>query len=312
MRIDFSTGKRGLFYDSSEAIDFLKQFEVKNITTQPERLTVRSEGNSLYLVIFDGMIREYKIRRSFLEKLLKWYSFPVRQLEFFDIDTITSICNDYIINIKAKHVNIKIEDNEALTITSDHFTEVSDVELINRLDKLNIETIYIDDFSTKVRINERYRIKPFKGDEFGIGMLVTNSETGFSAVKIHDFLLRYVCSNGAYVAEDQNNVKFFHYNLFVQDVFDRIETMIENIDARGNKIEERIRQMNTLATKENIISLNKEIMRATAIKMLNDVIDSDRMPTKYELFNIITERAKEFQFGLRTRIETIAGSLIQL
>lgn len=310
MRVSFSEGKCEQFWNAIEAVDYLHSFKTSTRTVEPETIFIRNDNKSMYLVILDGTTSEYKIRRSFLEKLLKWYSFPVRQLEYFDIDTITALCNDYIINIKAKYVNIKVEDSEALTITSNRFSEVSDIELIRQLNSQGIERIFIDDYCTSIRIEEKYKITPFRGDEFGMSLLVSNSETGFSAVRIRDFLLRYICSNGAYIHENKNDVKFYHYNLFVQNVFDKINAMMEDIELRGRRIEQRIKRMEEPVSKADVISINKEILRSTAIKMLNDIIDGDRMPTKYELFNLLTDRAKEFKFGIRTKIETIAGNLV--
>lgn len=310
MRVLFPEGKLGQFTEAEEAIDYLESFNSYNRQVEPEKIFVRNDNKSLYLVIFDGSTHEYKIRKAFLEKLLKWYSFPIRQLEYFDIDTITAMCNDYIINIKAKYVNIKIEDGEALTITSDKFSDVNDLDLIYHLKKQGIERIFIDDYNTSIRIEEKNRIMPFKGDEFGMSMLISNSETGFSAVRIRDFILRYYCTNGAYLSESNSDQKFYHYNLFVNDVYTRINEMLKDVKIRGKRIEKRIKRMEEPISKENIINVNKEIIRNTAIKLLNDIVDTDRKLTKYELFNLITDRAKDFSFSLRTRIETIAGELI--
>ncbi|KAF0147643.1 MAG: hypothetical protein FD143_3022 [Ignavibacteria bacterium] len=311
MRVLFPEGKNACFSGAVEAIDYLHSFNTKTILIEPEKIFVRNEDKALYLVIFDGSTYEYLIRRSFLEKLFKWYSFPIRQLEYFDIDTITAMCNDYIINIKAKYVNIKIEDGDALTITSEKFSDVNDIELIQNLDTQGIERIFIDDYTTSIRIEEKFRMKPFRGDEFGMGMLISNSETGFSAVKIKDYLLRYVCSNGAYIHETNSTAKFYHYNLFVQSVFDKVNAMLEDIEVRGGKIEARIRKMEEPISSESILQINKNITRATAIKLLNDVIDTDRTLSRYELFNLITERAKAFDQTRRMIIEGIAGNLVE-
>ncbi|MBX3007636.1 MAG: DUF932 domain-containing protein [Melioribacteraceae bacterium] len=310
-RMEFPTGKSESFRDGADAIDFLRWNNTENIIAAPESLAIKHDNRSLYLTVFENnKIREFPIRRAFLEKLLKWYSFPIRQLDYFDIETVAMICNDYLMNMKSNTVAIKIEWGDALTIKSDKYVEVSDLELISNLKRLNIESVLIDDYTTTIKVEEMKKIKPFPGDEFGMGLSVQNSETGFSAVRIKDFLLRYVCTNGAYVANPNSEHRFYHYNLFVQDIYDRIDIMINEIGWRAEKLERRIQKMETPVHEQTVAKINKDIFHRTAIKLLNDVISTDRTLTFYELFNLITERAKEFDYTKRRLIEEVAGRMI--
>lgn len=312
MNLKFPEGKSSVFKDGKEAVDYLSSFRTETIETEPDRLKIIHYQNHLYLELYDGKIHQFPIRESFFMKLLKWFSFPIRQLDLLDNETITSICNDYLLNIKSSKVFIKLEDSEALTITSSKFSEVLDIDLINKVIPLGINKLFIDDYNTNILVEEKCKIVPFPNDVFGFGLSIMNSETGFSAIHLNDFLFRYICSNGAYIKEPGHENKFYHYNLFVPDVFKRLEELINNINYRAKIIETKLRGMASPIKKSEIFSINKEIFRNTAIRLLNDVIDSDTQITKYDLMNLITERAKELPFGLRTKIETIAGNLINL
>lgn len=312
MNLKFPEGKSSFFNNGKEALDYLTSFHTETIETEPDRLKIIHYQNHLYLELYDGKIYQFPIRESFFMKLLKWFSFPIRQLDFLDNDTVTSICNDYLLNIKSSKVFIKLEDSEALTITSSKYSEVLDIDLIKEVIPIGIKKLFIDDYNTNILVEEKCKIVPFPNDVFGFGLSIMNSETGFSAINFRDYLFRYICSNGAYIKEDGDENKFYHYNLFVPDVFNRLKDKINNINYRALTIEKKIREMETPINKSEIFSINKEIFRNTAIRMLNDVIDSDSRITKYELMNLITERAKGLPIGLRTKIETIAGNLINI
>lgn len=46
------------------------------------------------------------------------------------MDTVTSLCNDYLLHIKADKVRMKTENEEELTIVSDRYNDFPDLEVI--------------------------------------------------------------------------------------------------------------------------------------------------------------------------------------
>src|SRR5664279_5107785 len=82
----------------------LRDVPRESLEVNPANLSVKHDGKYLMLQVVNGKVREYPIRKSFLHKLLKWYSFPVHQLQRMSIDTVTSLCNDYLLNIKSDNV----------------------------------------------------------------------------------------------------------------------------------------------------------------------------------------------------------------
>ena len=311
MKMNFTRGKDDAFRDSVSALEHISSLEHTNLKINPECLHVINDGKTLYLEIFNGKVKQFQMRQSFMLKLLKWFSFPSHQLDILDIDTVTSILNDYLLAIKRIYVNVKLEYEEALTITSDKYCEVEDTEVIKRLDPTSIDHIYFTDFSTYIRTKTKFDIQPFKGDTFGVGLNIVNSETGFKAFQINNYLLRYVCSNGAYVTDYEDDKKYYHYDLFVPDIYDIISSKVESLKERALEIETKLKNLTGELKKSELHKIILNIHKKIGIKFLGDVLENDRLPTKYELFNIITDRAKDFTMSKRILIEEIAGNILE-
>lgn len=310
MRIKFPTGKDEYFRGVKPAIEFMKSVKRENIQISPDLLHVNHDGKSLYLEIFDKGVKQYPMREAFLLKLLKWFSFPSHQLKILDIDTITSVLNDYLLAIRRHSVIIKIEEEDALTITSTRFSDVEDSQILRRLEPLDIDIVYFTDFCSRFRTKTKFDITPFPDDVFGVGLNIVNSETGFKAFQINNYLLRYVCSNGAYVKDFEDDVKYYHYDLFAPGVYEMIDYKVNNIQEKVDALRNNLTGMKTDLKRDEVQKLNQVIFNKIGVKLLADLLENDRMPTKYELFNIITHRAKEFQLAQRILIEEIAGEMV--
>ncbi|PKL82440.1 MAG: hypothetical protein CVV24_10105 [Ignavibacteriae bacterium HGW-Ignavibacteriae-3] len=310
MRTVFPRGKDEYFLNKSEAMDFLGALNIENIKIEPDRLHVSNDGKLIYIDFLDKRIRQLPVRESFLYKLLKWYSFPAHQLRLLDIETVTSLLNDYLLAMKNKYVNVKIENGEALTITSERFTEVEDVELLKKINGDSIDSIYFTDYETSIRTKTQFKVIPFPEDEFGVGLNIVNSETGFKAFQINNYLLRYVCSNGSYVKDHEDDIKLSHYDLFRQDAFSLLEHKMRSVNDKADQISSKIKAADHVISVEKIKEVNKEIQRKLGIELLKGLILSDRQMTMYELFNIITDRAKDFPMYQRILLERIGGQLL--
>jgi len=307
----FVSGKNELFKNADFALDNIKSAQRENIKTSPEQLHINNDGKMLYLEVFNGKVKQFPMRESFMLKLLKWFSFPSHQLKILDIDTITSVLNDYLLAIKRFYVNVKIEWGEALTITSDKYCEIEDGQIIKRLDPNSIDMIYLTDFASFFRTKTKFDIAPFPDNVFGVGLNIVNSETGFKAFQINNYLLRYVCSNGAYVKDFEDDIKYYHYDLFAPSVYEMIDYKVNNIQEKVDTLKNNLMSMKTDLKRDEVQKINQVIFNKTGVKLLIDILEKDRMPTKYELFNIITHRAKDFELSKRILIEEIAGSMVK-
>ncbi len=291
-------------------IDYLKSRELLKKEVNPSSLRIENEGKLLILQLMNGRMKEYPIRKAFLYKLLRWYKFPINQLFKLSLDTISSICNDYLMNIKRNKVILKIENQEALSILSPDYNEITDIEVINEVTKLGVRNISRNDFFLSIKTEDKIKIQPVKGDDFGIGINITNSETGFRSLKVSHFLLRYICSNGAYskISAEEDNFKH-HYGKVNLKKF--LNTHIKKAEESRKQLIEKLIESNNI-----ILNTSKEFY----IKKLEPILgkkeatslfsDFSQYQTLYELFNSITLKAKNYDLSKRYFLEGFAGDML--
>jgi hypothetical protein len=290
-------------------IDYLKSRETNKIEVNPANLKVVNGGRFLVLQVMNGKIREYPVRRTFLYKLLRWYGFPLSQLMKLSTETITSICNDYLMNIKRNKVIVKTEKDEALSILSPDYNEITDLDIISKVAELGVRNISRNDFLMSIATEEKIKTEPVPGDECGIGLNIVNSETGFRALTVSHYILRYICSNGAVARISDDDDKRYHYgnedlNLFL------------NEKVKKAAVERKILIDKLLLLNDKKISNSKEYY----IKKIDPVLgkkeatiffdDFSNELTQYELFNLITSNAKRYELSKRYFLESFAGEII--
>lgn len=294
-------------------IDFLESRKIENIETSPSNLKIVGEGNSLHLRIMNSSVKEYSIRRAFLYKLLRWFKFPTSLIYNLSVETISSICNDFLINIRSDSVFVKIENGQALTILSKKYNEITDLEILNNLSFIGIDKISRNDFFMSVNTEEKYKIKPFPGDDFGLGINILNSETGFRALTVKQFLFRYYCSNGAYTSiSDDNDIKRYHYGN--DDLQKFLSDKINKVKENKVSLLEKLLKLNSYPVDEEKL---KNVEKGIAIVLGSEkakkfLKDFNPNETMYDLFNYITQRAKVFDLSKRYFLENFAGEMLNI
>jgi hypothetical protein len=292
-------------------IDFLKSRQLEKIEISPSRLKLVEAGRNLILQIMNGTVKEYPVRRTFLYKLLRWHYFPIYKLRDFSIETIASICNDFLLNISRETIIVKIENKEALSIVSPNYNELLDIDVIEDVIELGISSISRNDFFMSIDTVEKFNITPFPGDDFGISVNVTNSETGFHALTVKNFVLRYVCSNGAYtpIASDDGEKSKYHYGK--DDLKDFLSSNIQKALEHRASILEKILRLKNTNNEEDFDNVKNRISKLLGKEGADKFFkEFDTNSTLYDLFNFITERAKNFSLSRRYFIENLAGELL--
>lgn len=116
----------------NEVYDYLSGVKRDKIMVNPAKLRLSNKEsnttNNIHLLVNNGGVKRYEIRKTFLHKLLRWYHLPTSIIPKLRTDTLVEVCNDLFANIKSSSVNIKFEDGEALTITSTNYTDIPDIE----------------------------------------------------------------------------------------------------------------------------------------------------------------------------------------
>lgn len=294
-----------------EVIDYLQDLSRVKLALNPANLKIKLDGKSLMLRVMDKGVNDYPIRKSFLYKLLKWYSFPMNQLYRLSNETVISICNDYLMNINREFVNVTLEKGEALTITSPDYNEITDLEVIQKCTDLGVRTVSRNDFMLRITTEERFKFEAVKGDKCGIGLNVINSETGFRTLSIAHFVMRYVCSNGAIVRIVSNANERVHYGHKAYELQEFLDEQIELALISQKEVADSIKDLSNKPAAEFINSLNKRIEsflgKNESKNFFGELKDG---ATLYDLFNIATNKAKKYDLGKRVLLENLAGDLI--
>ena len=297
--------------DPGVVAEYLSATPRECLDVNPSNLSVKHDGKYLMLQVVNGKVREYPIRKSFLFKLLKWYSFPVNQLQRLSMDTITGLCNDYLLNIKADNVRVKTENGQALTIVSNKYNDFPDLEVIERCRGLGIDKISRSDFVLRIYTHEKFKTEPVPGDACGFGLNIINSETGFGALSITHYILRYVCTNGAVAPVEGADDSKVHYGNREGALEFFLNEQIRKAFESRFKLVKFLRESTGLKAEGfvKLIGLKVErlIGRRGWMEMLEGLGESG---TKYDLFNLITDKAKEFGVGQRLYLERVAGEMI--
>jgi hypothetical protein len=85
---------------------------------------------------------------------------------------------------------------------------------------------------------------------------------------------------------------------------------VESLKERAIEIEIKLKNLTGELNKSELHKIILNMHRKIGVKFLIDLLETDRLPTKYELFNIITDRAKDFSISKRILIEEVAGGFI--
>ncbi len=294
-----------------EVINYLQDLGREKLRLSPANLKIKSDGKFLMLSVMDKGVGDYPIRKSFLYKLLKWYSFPMNQLYRLSNETLISICNDYLININREFVNVTIEKGEALTITSPEYNEITDLEVIKKCADLGVRTVSRNDFMMRITTEEKFKFEAVKGDNCGIGLNVINSETGFRTLSIAHFVMRYVCSNGAIVRIDNEANERVHYGYKENELQEFLDEQVELALLKQKEVADSIKDLSKKPASDFITSVNRKVESYLGkYESKNFFSELRKEATLYDLFNVVTDKAKKYDLAKRVLLENLAGDLI--
>lgn len=290
--------------------NYLETVERSSQDVNPSNLKIINYGCNLILQVMNGRIKEFPVRRTFLYKLLNWYKFPVNQLYRLSLDTIASVCNDYLMNIKRKYVTIKFEKQEALTLLSPDYNEISDLEVIKSIVGMGARNISRNDFFISITTEDKVKTEPVPGDVCGVGLNIVNSETGFRALSVSHYILRYICSNGAVVKISDDDNQRYHYGNENLSAF--LKEKVDNAKADRELLISKLKTLNDnkiTRTKEYYL---KKIGTVLGPQEASDFLsDFNEQLTQYELFNLITSNAKRYDLSKRYFLESAAGEMVK-
>ncbi|MBL7127540.1 MAG: hypothetical protein ISS16_00980 [Ignavibacteria bacterium] len=298
-------------------LEELNSLQREKITVDPTKLKLKDDKDRLLLQVTNGSVKHYPVRRAFLYKLLKWYWFPTRLIYKLSTESIVSVCNDFLLNIKSDQVNVKIENDEALTITSMKYTDITDREILEMCVPFDIGSVSRSDFCMRMYGQKLLNAAPVVDDKCGFGFNILNSETGFRALGVYHYILRYICTNGA-IAPVNGSSTYVHYDKSKKNILESLKKNLDKLEDSKLIIIKQLGRMQYAGGRKYLSNIKKSLEALLGLKETNNFVEkfemslSKKEQTKYDLFNYITNRAKLYDFGKRIAIEEIAGKLISL
>jgi hypothetical protein len=286
-------------------INYLRNLKVRQLDVSPSNLQITCDGRNFKLKVLGKNNHECPVRRSFIYKLLRWYSFPVRQVERLSGETLASICNDYLLNIKRDYVTVKFEDDFAVTVTSPGYNEITDLEVIKRVSSWGIGTISRNDYLMRITTVHKDKFQPVRGDDCGAGLSVINSETGFHALTVGFFIFRYICSNGAIAKIREKNENKVHYGNKPDELSVFLNDRMHEATKRRGKVISRLKIIS-----ERPASESEDMIRKVRSQLGRKHLQETDGMTQYDLFNYITSHAKNYPLSKRIYLESLAGELV--
>lgn len=295
--------------ETGEARDFLMSRKLQFHVVAPADLRVRHDDKMLWLQIMNGDVREYPLRQCFILKLLRWYAFPTERMFRFSIETIASVLNDHLMTIKSGDVIVTVENGDALTITSRGYSRMSDLDVLEQCAKLNIRSVSRTDYMLRIYSQVEREVQPVPGDVCGFGWNVFNSETGFRKLSVTHFLLRYICSNGAVVREESGTGRA-HYGMKSEALAEFLRAQLGRMTAGRENIISRLTKSASDRIAPDDDGLRKDLARLLGPRGKEIAESLENSPTRYEIFNMITEEARSLQSGRRLQLEEFAGEFL--
>jgi hypothetical protein len=296
---------------AEEVIDFLQSRDQRKIELSPKKVGIVNNDGLLFVRILTSKNEEYPIRTSFLKKLLKWNSLPEDFVNKISNELFIQVINETLQNFKSWYVDIHLENGEAKTVTSKLYSEVSNLEIYEVIKDLEISKISHNDYITRFYTKKKFEATPIVNDTCGFGFDIVNSETGFAALAVDHYILRYLCTNGATAPINMYQWKQEHYAKEKGYLISYIKNQVERADSSRNNLIYKLKKSGN----EKSVFLRNQITNR-----INFILDRYDRPaffngfnwsqSKYDLFNHITDKAKSFEMTKRYQLERLAGELI--
>lgn len=309
--VSFSDGMEFVYADPKEISEYLNALERERMEADPCDLRLRSDGRTLILQLTNGKVKEYQVRRSFVYKLLRWYGFPLKQLKRLSAETIANICNDYLLNIRSR-VILKLENGMALSLFSPRYNEITDLEVISQCRSLGIASVSRNDFFMRLYTEEKFNTEPVKGDRCGFGLNVINSETGFRALSVCHYMLRYICSNGAVISISEGEERKYHYGRSSGELEWYLERQILLAAEKRSELAGQVEKLTEEKAGKILKVIKQRLSQILGPEGMRQIMTGiTEESAQYTLFNSITDFAKYQDISLRLALETIAGGLLE-
>ena len=228
---------------------------------------------------------------------------------------------------KALQGTLRLRGDEVTAMVSDRYCPLDAADLVQTIRDALVHHGAVNEVRVRsvatgmvdvVRLvfpSEQQAIKV--GDVTALGLDISSSSFGRSAVHIRGLLWRLVCTNGLRVAERQGGFSFRHVG-DTQRLKDGIREAIPTCLAHARGVMDQWRGAVTVMV-ESVEELINNMRELTMVerKLVTDELNADlglaALPERadvYSLVNAVTGAARQLEPVRRLEVESLAGSLL--
>lgn len=150
------------------------------------------------------------------------------------------------------------------------------------------------------------------------GLQLRNSEVGYTAVVIDEFVFRLVCLNGATVCIMNKNLMYRqHRKVENEDIDEQLGNVLTGLPNRWQIVEQRMKQLAAIVVSDPLDTLEKQLLRMKASKQIIDgakeAFKLEPLPNMYGVMQAITRSAQTYDdMDRRYEVESLGGQLLAL
>ena len=148
------------------------------------------------------------------------------------------------------------------------------------------------------------------------GMQLRNSEVGYTAVQISEFLFRLVCLNGAIICTGESKLMYRTHRPIEDVILDKqLEAVFSNAPARWKLTEQNMKILSSIVLQDPLIELERQLLKMEVpkkfIEQAKTAFEMEPLPTMYGVLQAITRAAQtEDDMDKRFDLESLGGRLI--
>jgi hypothetical protein len=179
----------------------------------------------------------------------------------------------------------------------------------------------IDRLNSNVAVRRIYDLAEREGklpdaDWVYPGFQLRNSEVGYTAVQINEFLFRLVCLNGAIICTGESKLMYRTHRPIEDVILDQqLHAVFSGAPARWKLTEKNIKILSGIVLQNPVAELEHQLLKMDVpksfIKLATEAFEKEPLPTMYGVLQAITRAAQqEEDMDKRFDLESLGGRLI--
>jgi len=274
---------------------------------------------------------QYKLTEWSFERLLHLLRIPVKFAVRVCPDDLTETIVNRLKQVEDIPVHLLVRDNTLVSIVPQDYNPPEPKYVVELLNPSQCALIRVSDKGLKLASITELGVEPKEGDPTRIGHYLVASETG-GRTKVSLMLYRVICGNGAVVGDEFGSVAWRsrrngdEFRLGLQVLVSRAEELKSCLSSLARKrftdLEFRsvFRSLRNIVGRETALLLVKDAEESTVSQIMAQARLKQRRheepePTDisvYELYNEITQFARDLTGEPHRELMRLAGRLIRL